>query len=1008
MDKNILNIISYNCNSGSIHKRDYMKMLINEIQPQFLCVQETWYLSHETKDKLKLIHDDYVPHGVSGVDDRIDVLKGRPYGGCGILWHKSLTHNICELSCDNNRMCAVSFKMVNGRTLLLICCYMPNDNMSVSEVNIEFVDICMDLEALICINDHDDIVIAGDWNTDFNRNTAQTRYLRQFMETINVKCSFDHINSIKEDTFYSFNNNGSSCIDYFMLSEELYNNVFTSNVVWEGINLSPHQPVSVCLDVAYTCEDVMVEKSTFIPKHSWCKASHEDIELYKDKIDMFLADVMIPEDVLNCDIKGCNNSDHLQCIDYLFDCIIETCVNASHESIPFCKESKGIPKWNEMAQPARERALFWHKMWLQCGKPKHGVVHDLRVKTRREYHKVVKGLKRDEDINRSEKMAEAIVNSNTRSFWSEAKRVKQSSKTLPDSMDGVRGSSQIANLFGQKYKTLFNSVPTDNDLMQNVVDEVDTKLMSLAPLDASCIVTFDDFKKALSMIKNGKSDGSSQMDSDHLINASDKLLHILSEIIGLCFKHAYVSPCINIANIVPIPKDKKGSLVKGDNYRGIGLCSSIMKIFDIIIINKSGLSLNTSDLQFAYKADHSTTMSTLLLKDIVKYYNRNGSAVYACFLDASKAFDRVRIDKLFMTLLKRGFPVMFIKFLMNAYNNQQIKVKWGSDTSDCFKGINGIRQGGVLSPILFTVYIDALVDELKGSNAGCFIGHMFVGCLIYADDIVLLCPSVMGLQKMVDVCSDFGFIYDILFNDKKSLCVNFSNDTVNPDIRLNGKSLVWEKKTKHVGNVVNCTLSDEDDIFVKRQDFFQQVNKLLCDYKGIRRDIVIELFVKFCTSYYGCQSWDLRSCHLKSFLTGWNKAARRVLALPYDSHRYLLPVLLGVESLMCVLKKRFIKLCITMDKTSNETVSFLYRYFKYDPSSIIARNLYFVCMQSEIDNLNDLCKLYSLIKSDELNDVQVGNIMLLKELLEIRDGIYNLEGFDRDHVEIMIENVSRM
>ena len=124
------------------------------------------------------------------------------------------------------------------------------------------------------------------------------------------------------------------------------------------------------------------------------------------------------------------------------------------------------------------------------------------------------------------------------------------------------------------------------------------------------------------------------------------------------------------------------------------------------MINRSGNSLQTSDLQFAYKNNHSTTMCSVMNKETVQYYMNNESNVHGCMLDASKAFDRIRFDKLFSVLLERDFSAPYIRFLLNGYLAQTIRVKWGSSTSKPFKGTNGVRQGGVISPILFTIYME--------------------------------------------------------------------------------------------------------------------------------------------------------------------------------------------------------------------------------------------------------------------------------------------------------------
>ena len=459
---------------------------------------------------------------------------------------------------------------------------------------------------------------------------TQTRYLNDFMNSISVKCSWTHDNSVQEDTFYSFSGNGSSCIDYFMLSNDLYEHIYTSVVVWHGINLSPHQPVSVCIEMDYQCEHPVKDEVHWKHRCAWYKAKECHINQYKNILDEYLRNIDLSQELIVCNEKGCNDQNHLYMIDVIAEKVIESCIRAADMAIPHVKGKQGIPKWNEQAKPALDTAMFWHNMWIECDKPNQGVVHELRKKTRKDYHMVVKGLKKDENLNRSEKMAEAILNSDTRRFWDEARKMNPKSNKLPHTMDGVKGAKNIAELFSHKYKTLFNSVPYDDNLMKDVETEVNTKLCC-DDLNDDIHVTVDDYRKALQLLNTGKNDGFSGLESDHLKHGSDMLNNLLTMLLNLCFTHCHMPTCLNVATIVPIPKDARGSMMKGDNYRGIGLCSSIMKIMDIVMIMKSGGTLGTSELQFAYKAGHSTTMSTMVLKETIRHYRQNGSPVYACF-----------------------------------------------------------------------------------------------------------------------------------------------------------------------------------------------------------------------------------------------------------------------------------------------------------------------------------------------------------------------------------------
>ena len=81
-------------------------------------------------------------------------------------------------------------------------------------------------------------------------------------------------------------------------------------------------------------------------------------------------------------------------------------------------------------------------------------------------------------------------------------------------------------------------------------------------------------------------------------------------------------------------------------------------------------------------------------------------------MDASKAFDRVNHLTLFKKLIDRGTPLIFVRIIMQWYVTQKACVRWGSAVSDNFFVSNGVRQGGILSPLLFNVYMDCLSDSL--------------------------------------------------------------------------------------------------------------------------------------------------------------------------------------------------------------------------------------------------------------------------------------------------------
>jgi len=109
--------------------------------------------------------------------------------------------------------------------------------------------------------------------------------------------------------------------------------------------------------------------------------------------------------------------------------------------------------------------------------------------------------------------------------------------------------------------------------------------------------------------------------------------------------------------------------------------------------------------------------------------------------------------------------------LINLYTNSCVRVAWGAITSDYFSVVNGVKQGAVLSPVLFCYNIDDLLFMLKKAGFGCYIGAHFVGAPAYADDLVLVAPSATALRKMLAICEDYADEFCICFNATKCKCL---------------------------------------------------------------------------------------------------------------------------------------------------------------------------------------------------------------------------------------------
>ena len=134
-----------------------------------------------------------------------------------------------------------------------------------------------------------------------------------------------------------------------------------------------------------------------------------------------------------------------------------------------------------------------------------------------------------------------------------------------------------------------------------------------------------------------------------------------------------------------------------------------------------------------------------------------------------------------------------------------MQVRFGTAMSSHFSISNGVKQGGVLSPILFTIYIDNLIIQLRKFNIGCKIGNSFLGVFGYADDLTLLCPSLAGLKQMLNVCEDYAKEYNILFNASKSKLMHFGKNYYDAQYVLhmsNGSKIDYVEQCIHLGTTL--------------------------------------------------------------------------------------------------------------------------------------------------------------------------------------------------------------
>jgi Reverse transcriptase (RNA-dependent DNA polymerase) len=181
--------------------------------------------------------------------------------------------------------------------------------------------------------------------------------------------------------------------------------------------------------------------------------------------------------------------------------------------------------------------------------------------------------------------------------------------------------------------------------------------------------------------------------------------------------------------------------------------------------------LTSDPLQFSSKPCTGCADFVCTLKPTTEYFVNRGSSVYVASLGISKAFDRVHHYKLFRLLLMAGvLQWLLICFMIGAVS-YFFKVRWNNKFSVEYPVGSGVRQGDCLSPAIFNVFINAFIIQLRSSGTGCHLSSLFLGCSLYADEIILVCPSISCLQAMLDKCTYVANVLSLQFNINKCHCI---------------------------------------------------------------------------------------------------------------------------------------------------------------------------------------------------------------------------------------------
>ena len=792
-----------------------------------------------------------------------------------------------------------------------------------------------------------------------------------------------------------------STLDHFFLTDPLMEMVSEAGVIHHPDNTADHEPI-YCIFSSITISKSSIESAPRPPRPSWRRATGEEKEQYNIMLEARLRSIMVPVQVSECQDIHCKDEEHLEAIDWFTREVLEGVQAAAEATLPCPRAGDSVvkhkitPGFNERVKPFKEASYFWHQVWKSAGRPLNTELHNLMKRTRNRYHMEHKKCVKAELTIKKSKLLDACLNGNG-DLFKEIKAMRRSKPTVADSIDGVK--EDIPEYFSNIYRDLYNSV-SDGDEVKLISEEIEIKLSNHNMKDVDK-VNVEVIKKAASKLKPGKGDPVYSFSSDCLKTNSSLLSEHTAAIIKSFLVHGYIPQFMLISTLVPIIKDKLSSINVSKKYRSVCITSLVLKQLDWVTIHLFGDKMKFHDLQFAYQPGVSAPMCSWAVIETVNYFLNNGSDVFACSQDKSKAFDMCKFSVLFRKMMV--ISLVFLRLIIYMYVHQFCNVFYNNQVSSGFSIGNGVGQGKILAGTAYCFYCRDLFDILEKSGFGCEINGVYAGAFGYSDDDLLLSPSITGLRNMIRITEIYGHNHGLKFSTdpdarkSKTKCISWMRSPRPlPRLRLCGHLLPWVDRIVHLGN----TLTDQMDIIssdmkIKKARYISKNIEINQEFSFAATETKLKVNDIYNSSWFGSGLWDLSSQSAIGLESSYNRSAKIMLNLPFGTHRELIEPLTKRKHLRCVLIKRFLKMIENIRKSDKKILLTLLYLVKNDAQSVTGRNVRYITMLTGSESVS-ICDADSIVYHDTPEERE-WRIELIETLLEERE----LNGLEEPDLELL-------
>ena len=455
-------------------------------------------------------------------------------------------------------------------------------------------------------------------------------------------------------------------------------------------------------------------------------------------------------------------------------------------------KSRAKPYWTSELQALWDDVCKTERLWLNNKRGVNGssLKEDFRV-SRKKFDKLNRQCKRKYLLDQQKQLQEDFENyDNPRNFWSKIGRLglaNDRKTSIPWEVKDCNGQiytdrNTVLHKWKTDYECLFNAGQDnphfDKTHLENVIKiNRDPGTASFPTLDCSilnCPISREEVRMSVYKARARKAPGADEIPSEVLRN--DSCIDILFRIIKYCFDDGRVPNEWTKGIINPIFKgdDPSNPL----NYRPITLLSVPCKIYTDILNRRFTQWLEANyvlyDGQNGFRKGRSCLDHIYTLYTVINNRKLDNKDTFVCFVDAKKAFDTVNRDCLWYKLMSIGINGKFLNAVQSLYDNVSCTVRVNNCETDWFSVTQGVKQGCVISPTLFSIYVNDLAVELDNLNCGVSLQETLnISVLLYADDIAILSETEAGMQTMLNKLDDWCRKWRITVNETKTKVLHF-------------------------------------------------------------------------------------------------------------------------------------------------------------------------------------------------------------------------------------------